>query len=287
MVVGHNGTVISANRAALRLLESLDWDLVDKEPTYSARPLYDADGNSVPAEDHPIALTFRTRRPITGSVFGIDRSDGKRVWLEGTCSLLDPDDPLSPVLASFSDITEQLAIKHRLEYEATHDPLTGLANRTFVLERLCAALGSADPRPLAIAFIDLDDFKVINDSLGHNIGDTVLASAAQRIRGVVRRNDLVGRLGGDEFIALLLDSGEREDIDRLIKRIREALIEPISAGRRRLRIDASIGVVTVAPGDSRTAEDLLRDADIAMYQAKKTGSGRTEYFTDAYREEVL
>ncbi len=283
LVVGQNGTVISANPAALRLLESLDRELVDEDPQYSARPLYDADGNSVPAQYHPIALTFRTRRPITGRVFGIDRADGERVWLEGTCSLLDPDDPLSPVLASFSDITEKLAIKQRLEYEATHDPLTGLANRTFVLASLGAALDSPDPRPLAIAFIDLDDFKVINDSLGHNVGDKVLAIAAQRIRGVVRRNDLVGRLGGDEFIALLLDSGDREDTDRLIKRIREALIEPISAGNRGLHIDASIGIVTVAAGDSRTAEDLLRDADIAMYQAKKSGPGRTEYFTTAHR----
>ncbi|MFJ4654846.1 diguanylate cyclase domain-containing protein [Nocardia sp. NPDC088792] len=276
IVIGRDGTIISANPAATRLL-----GLPENSPpslSYLDFSLFDAEGNPVPAQERPITRILRTGAPMAGEVYSVERADGQRLWLTGSCTLLDPGNPRSPILASFSDITAQRAAEQRLEYEATHDPLTHLPNRTMVLTRLQAALCAPDPEPLAIAFIDLDGFKAINDSLGHHVGDTVLHVAAQRLQQVVHCNDLVGRLGGDEFVALLLDGAEQHDPDTLIRHLRRALREPIVVDGCGLRIDASFGFITVPAADNRTAEDLLRAADLAMYQAKKADPGHTEFF---------
>ena len=135
----------------------------------------------------------------------------------------------------------------------------------------------------AVLFIDLDNLKTINDSLGHDAGDDVLRSAAQRLRRAVRSDDVVARLGGDEFIALLIGQIARPDLDALADRLHATLSEPVVIEGVTLRIGASIGIVVIENNDPRGAAEILRDADIAMYAAKTTGRGKSHYFTEQLR----
>ena len=129
-----------------------------------------------------------------------------------------------------------------------------------------------------VVFIDLDQFKVINDSLGHDVGNKVLRIAGERLRRGVRSGDLVGRLGGDEFVVVSGDITDPSEARALAGHLRESLTEPVIVNGMRLHIDASIGIVMAGSGDNRVAEDLLRDAEVAMYQAKTQGRGRYEFF---------
>jgi diguanylate cyclase (GGDEF)-like protein len=138
----------------------------------------------------------------------------------------------------------------------------------------------------SVLFIDLDKFKVINDSLGHAVGDKVLRVVGKRLRHGVRRKDLVGRLGGDEFAVVTLDARNSGNVSALAEHIQAGLAQPIVVDGRQLRINASIGIVMASSGDPRTADDLIRDAEVAMYQAKMRGSGRYEFFDVALRKRV-
>jgi diguanylate cyclase (GGDEF)-like protein len=220
-------------------------------------------------------------------VFGVDRFDGQRVWLSACYRLLNPDDAQdSAVLISFTDITAERTASERLAYEATHDSLTGLPNRAYVVTRATEALESGGHQVLAaVLFIDLDNLKTINDSLGHDAGDDVLRSAAQRLCRAVRSNDVVARLGGDEFLVLLIGQIARPDLDALADRLHATLSEPVVITGVTLRIGASIGIVVVENNDDpRAAGQILRDADTAMYEAKITGRGKSHYFTEQLRD---
>jgi diguanylate cyclase (GGDEF)-like protein len=138
----------------------------------------------------------------------------------------------------------------------------------------------------SVLFIDLDKFKVINDSLGHAVGDKVLRVVGERLRHGVRRKDLVGRLGGDEFAVVTLDARNSGNVSAIAEHIQAGLAQPIVVDGRQLRINASIGIVMASSGDPRTADDLIRDAEVAMYQAKMRGSGRYEFFDVALRKRV-
>ncbi|GAB2616509.1 GGDEF-domain containing protein [Paractinoplanes abujensis] len=156
----------------------------------------------------------------------------------------------------------------RLHHQAYHDPLTGLANRALFTERLTAALGT---RPVAVLFADLDDFKLINDSFGHGMGDRVLRAIAERLQRCVSSDDLVARLGGDEF-AVLLDH-HAADAEPAGHRILKALREPFTIDGHTMGVGASLGLVVTEPGEPMTADALLRRADSAMYSSKRRGKG--------------
>uniref|UniRef100_UPI002453A375 GGDEF domain-containing protein n=1 Tax=Nocardia carnea TaxID=37328 RepID=UPI002453A375 len=196
-----------------------------------------------------------------------------RRWLSVSSRLLAPDEPGAAAVCSFTDITEYLAGRRQLEYQATHDPLTGLANRSLILSQLSGALAAsgAHRRVSTVMFIDLDGFKSINDTMGHAIGDTVLRIVAHRLQRALRAEDLVGRLGGDEFLVLLAGRPGDGELEPLVQRLRAAMAEPIVARGHRIAVNASIGVTTLEPGDTRTPEAVLHDADIAMYEAKPPG----------------
>lgn len=169
-----------------------------------------------------------------------------------------------------------------LEHRALHDPLTGLANRALLLDRLDHAIGSTRRRAghPAVLFLDLDDFKGVNDASGHAVGDALLAAVADRLRAVVRASDTVARLGGDEFIVMCEDVGDpRSDGLELAQRVRRALQEPFEVGGRSVHVSASIGVASVEANE--TAEALLARADQAMYQAKQRGRDRIEAYHPA------
>ena len=147
--------------------------------------------------------TRRTGLPST-AVIGIERRrDNRRFWLSLTATLLDPDDENSSIVAAFSDITSQHLEGKALVHAATHDHLTGLPNRTCVLERLDDELARPRSGPVTVLFIDLDNFKAINDSHGHAVGDAVLESVADRLTEALTTESIVGRIGGDEFVAVI------------------------------------------------------------------------------------
>ncbi|GAB2704178.1 hypothetical protein GCM10027089_27770 [Nocardia thraciensis] len=269
VVIDRDGRVESVNPAAMRIFGHDGGDLVGTRIDALPLALLDANAQPLPPMRHPVARTLATGETITRYVFGVDRPDGQRRWLSGSSRLLNPGDPASPAVSSFNDITEFRASRRQLEYQATHDPLTGLANRSLVLSRLAAALGTSEELPVStVLFIDLDGFKTINDSLGHAIGDTVLQIVAQRLQRSLRGDDVVGRIGGDEFLVLLSGHTLPVDLDTLVLRLRQSMAEPIIARGHRIHVDASIGVTPLHPGDTRTPEAVLHDADLAMYRAK-------------------
>ncbi|RBM20530.1 histidine kinase [Prauserella sp. PE36] len=286
VVIGPDGMIESANPAAARILGMPNTVLRKSSPTRF--PLYGESGARLAATEYPFSEVLATGQAQNGRVLRLQRPDGTYVWLSMSCRPLDPDaTPPSTVVTSFTDITERRAIGEQLEHDATHDPLTGLANRTLVLQRLDGALAEPDREGLAcVLFIDLDKFKLINDSLGHSTGDQVLRVVGQRLRHCVRATDLVGRLGGDEFAVVTFDVSGDTGIRSLIGHLRASLTKPIGLDGRQLRVDASVGIVTAAPGDARSAEDLIRDADVAMYEAKTRGRGRYEFFDVELRERV-
>jgi diguanylate cyclase (GGDEF)-like protein/PAS domain S-box-containing protein len=170
------------------------------------------------------------------------------------------------------DVTGRRSFEEDLARQASHDPLTGLANRTLFMERLGQALSRTrrGARLVAVLFIDLDDFKAINDTLGHAVGDQVLVTAARRLRGRMRTMNTIARLGGDEFTILIEDVAAPEGAVRVAERVLEAFRSPITLGERTLHLTASVGVAAGEPGRHRPG-DLMRAADAAMYRAKAAG----------------
>jgi diguanylate cyclase (GGDEF)-like protein len=162
----------------------------------------------------------------------------------------------------------------KLSHQALHDPLTGLPNRTLFLDRLRAALAERGEPRVAVLFVDLDGFKVVNDSLGHDAGDALLVQTAQRVSGVLRQSDTAARLGGDEFVIICRDDSPVSAAVRIAERLIRALEVPFTFAERDASMTASIGIA--AHGGS--AEDLLRDADAAMYSAKAGGKAHYEIF---------
>jgi diguanylate cyclase (GGDEF)-like protein len=169
------------------------------------------------------------------------------------------------------------ALKERLAHEARHDALTGLANRSLFSLRVEAALARDDNAP-AVMFLDLDDFKHVNDSLGHAAGDALLVTVAERLRASLREDDLAARLGGDEFAVLLEHAPTTVEAERAADRVLGGLLAPLSVEGHVVRVHASIGVALASRGAS-TAEQLLRNADLAMYAAKAGGRSRCAIFS--------
>ena len=286
-VIGSDGLIESSNPAADRIFGTAP-EIVENRPAARALdfPIYDSNGHLIGADRHPLTQIRQTGAPITDYVFGVDRFDGQRVWLCASYRLLNTDDPqYSAVLISLTDITAQRTASERLAFEATHDSLTGLPSRAHVVTRITEALESGGHHVLAaVLFIDLDNLKTINDSLGHDAGDDVLRSVAQRLCRAVRTDDVAARFGGDEFVALLIGQIARPDLDALAERIHATLSEPVVIEGVTLRIGASIGIVVIQNNDPRSTAQILRDADTAMYAAKTTGRGKSHYFTEQLRD---
>ncbi len=191
-------------------------------------------------------------------------------------------------VSKITDITERKRAEEQLEYQAFHDLLTGLPNRHLFMDRLGQTLRRTErrsERKVALLFMDLDNFKIINDSLGHELGDKLLVAVVERLRGSLRPEDTLSRFGGDEFTVLIENVQSPEDVVRMVERIVEGLREPFVIDERELFVRASIGIV-MGEASTKSAEDLLRDADTAMYRAKEDAADYRIYDPDMY-ERVL
>ncbi len=196
------------------------------------------------------------------------------------------------IVATFHDITERKAFERELAHQAFHDVLTGLPNRALFMERLGHALERArrrkdDPSSgVAVLFLDLDNFKYVNDSLGHEAGDRLLVGVTQRLQASVRPGDTVARQGGDEFTLLLEDIGGVDDARAIASEVARALLLPLSVDGRDVFTTGSVGIAVSRDG-SDLPENLLRDADTAMYQAKNHGKARWEVFDRTMNARVI
>jgi len=203
---------------------------------------------------------------------------GRLFWERALISpLRDDQGQITHYVGVKEDITTQKTYEKELEYQATHDALTGLANRALLKDRLGQAINYAQrsKRIVAVALLDLDRFKVINDTLGHAAGDTLLCQIADRLKATVRETDTVARFGGDEFMVLFTEVAVVADLDRVVQKILQVFTDPYQIDQRHLMLSASIGVSS-CPQHSSDPDHLIRYADIAMYQAKK--SARTFSF---------
>jgi diguanylate cyclase (GGDEF)-like protein/PAS domain S-box-containing protein len=210
------------------------------------------------------------------------------VW-QNLVGQLDSDGELVTVSAVGRDVTERRRVAEVLTHQATHDSLTDLPNRTMLLVELEHALSAAREQEslLALLFLDLDRFKAVNDTLGHDAGDDLLVEAARRISSVLRPGDLVARLGGDEFVVVCRDVTDEQQATAIAQRISTAIEStPISLWAQQLSITASVGVA-LSDGGFAHPESLLRDADAAMYRAKDLGRARLELFDESMRRRSL
>jgi diguanylate cyclase (GGDEF)-like protein/PAS domain S-box-containing protein len=220
--------------------------------------------------------------------FRMAHTDGQwRIFSVVLTNLFDEPDVGAIVLNS-RDVTDRHALEQELNHQAFHDTLTGLANRSLFIDRLSHALdrASREQSPVAVLFLDLDDFKAVNDSFGHPAGDQLLVEVAGRIRSATRPGDTVARFGGDEF-AVLVESGLMPEAAKTVaQRITEALVPTFRVLTNDVTMRASIGI-TIAERPHETPDDLLRDADLAMYVAKGNGKGRFEMYRPKMHEDAV
>ena len=197
------------------------------------------------------------------------RKDGSRFWADVSVTAVYAAGELVAFGELTRDITESRRFQKELLRRALHDALTGLPNRTLFLDRLCNAMAHTERHRglLALFFVDLDRFKAINDSLGHEAGDRILVTVAQRLTASVRSEDTVARLSGDEFVILCADLDGQETANRIGERVVRALTRPVRLGDVRVLVHASIGLAVTNGGTTDRA--LLREADAAMYRAKR------------------
>ncbi|MCX7279224.1 MAG: EAL domain-containing protein [Burkholderiales bacterium] len=209
------------------------------------------------------------------------RRDGSKIWIsENARSVYDKQGAFVCFEGTVQDISERKQQLEQLEYQANYDTLTGLANRNLLRDRIAPAISHAERLGhfLAVVFIDLDHFKLINDSLGHDAGDQLLVEIAQRIRACMRASDTVARQSGDEFVLLLNEHVQAHSVISHLQRLLGQINQPVHLQGRAFQMGASMGVA-LYPQDGRDAQTLLKHADVAMYAAKERGRNNFQFFT--------
>ena len=270
-------TLIDVNDALAQMLDTTRDQLIGKSLRSITHPddwLQTANAMSGIDEGGPFGTSFDKR---------FIRPDGQLIWAHASISRMVGETGQEMAIAHIQDITDQRRAAAHLQWAASHDVLTGLPNRTHFLEQLRRRLDGAELGSIAVLFIDLDNFKVVNDSLGHAVGDELLRGMSERLRSVVRDRDMLGRFGGDEFIVML--DGLQMEISPtdVAERLRRAIMQPLVIDGAELFVSGSIGIA-FADRPGVTADELLRDADAAMYRAKARGRDCIEVFAPGAHE---
>ena len=272
MVTRASGTIRFASPSATRVLGYDPSEL-------TGRSL----GELLHPEDQDRAMAFfaeAARAPgVTGPVeWRFRQRDGSWLATEILATNLQSDPHVRGVVLNTRDVSERRRLEEQLTHQAFHDPLTGLANRALFRDRVSHALALAHRQghQITVLFLDLDDFKRVNDSLGHAEGDRLLIAAGERFLCCARAADSVARLGGDEFAILMEHVAGGDGRAELLERLQTAMAHPFTLSGNLVQVSVSIGVAVAGAGD--TADDLLRNADVAMYVAKRRGKGRAETY---------
>jgi diguanylate cyclase (GGDEF)-like protein/PAS domain S-box-containing protein len=221
-------------------------------------------------------------RRVFETQYRMRRADGAYGWIHHSATPVnDEDGRLAGYLGTCHDITRERESEARIQFLAHHDPLTGLPNRALILDRLEFMLAGARRRGshVAVLFVDLDNFKTVNDSLGHAAGDTLLRAVAERITAALRRGDSVARLGGDEFLVVLADLESGEAASPVAEKLIAAISQPLLIDGQVVSTSPSIGI-SVFPRDGNGSDALIRNADVAMYLAKERGRANHQFFDE-------
>jgi diguanylate cyclase (GGDEF)-like protein/PAS domain S-box-containing protein len=291
VVIDRDGAVAATNDSATRILGArLDGGRGDDIFT-GGRKAQREDGSPFPADALPLSAALTRREATTNVVVGVRDEHGNDQWLSVSSRPLGDAEGAdnATVVCSVSDITDRKQLHDRLAWEARNDPLTGLANRSGFLTAVQSAIENSDAetmQSLVMFFFDLDRFKLVNDSLGHAVGDEVLLAVAERLHTAMPDVISLSRLHGDEFAALEANITDTDAALQRAEELRTVLSRPVqlSTGRT-LSVTPSIGLVRLADV-GREASDVLQDADMAMLQAKTRGRGRVAIFDAGLREEV-
>ena len=247
------------------------------------------DGEPMASHELPLVRSIRYGETVAGEEAIILGAQGKKHWITISSAPITRDDgKISAGIAVFSDITQQKQEQLQLQRSAHYDALTGLPNRVLLADRLDQAMAwvRRSHSRLAVAFIDLDRFKPVNDQYGHDMGDTLLIGLGQRMRDSLRDVDTLARFGGDEFVAVLSDVAHEADARVMVERLLNAISAPIELNGQRLQVTASIGVTFYPQSVDLDADQLLRQADQAMYQAKVKGRNAWHRFDWEQDEDV-
>lgn len=232
---------------------------------------------------------MQLREQIINFESEIYRRDGSTIWIsENARAVHDQSGKLLYYEGTVVDITERKNYNHLIEYQATHDDLTGLPNRVLLKDRLYQAISNAgrSNSQLAVVFIDLDQFKDVNDSMGHHAGDQFLITMAERLQSCVRDSDTVARPGGDEFVLLLSNLHSLEGLSQVLQRILTTTALPCSIEQREFIVTCSLGI-SMYPDDGKDSETLLKNADTAMFKAKRAGKNNFQFFTKEFNDVLL
>jgi diguanylate cyclase (GGDEF)-like protein/PAS domain S-box-containing protein len=274
------GRLTFVNPAALKMLGFAEAEMLGKKAhalIHHSRP----DGSSYPEEECPMYASFTkcVQHTVTDQVLW--RKDGNSFPVEYSSTPITKDGKVMGAVVTFRDVTERMQAEEKIRQLAYHDPLTGLPNRKLFSDRLGIALARArrNQNKVAIGMLDLDNFKDVNDTLGHTAGDLLLQAAAERLSAALRKGDTVARFGGDEFVLILPDLQAIEAAHQVARKIVESFRQPFFIDTRRLIVTTSVGIA-VYPDDGTDEGALLQHADIAMYQAKQTGRDRYRIYRD-------
>ena len=272
MILDDAGRIRFESPAVERVLGHRSGDRIGHSPLDVVHP------DDTPAVQDALGLVVGSPGAEQRLDFRVQHADGSWHVVEAICTNLLADEHVSGVVVNYRDVTERKLLEERLQHQAFHDGLTDLANRALFTNRVEHALArlSRAPGALAVLFIDLDDFKTVNDSLGHGAGDELLVAVARRLGAAMRPSDTAARLGGDEF-GVLLEDVAADEAQQIADRLLGGFREPLAIGRSQLVVHASIGIA-VATGPRTTAVELLRNADIAMYSAKQRRKGGYQLF---------
>lgn len=270
---GADGRITDANPAAQRIL-GLTFDQMQGRTSIDPRwRAVREDGSDFPGDEHPAMVALRTGEPVRNVVMGVSVPGREQAWILINAIPITKGGRIDYVYASFEDITERRALSNELRQQALTDALTGVPNRRSFLQRLEAELARVKRRPdiqSSVLAIDLDYFKRVNDELGHAAGDEVLKHFADVAAQTIRRADVLGRSGGEEFLVMLPDTNLAE-AKLLAERLRRAVVErPANVGDQAVPFTISIGLATLAPDDLSIDAALAR-ADRALYDAKRSG----------------